>query len=99
MNILLYLFILLIGAFIGSKDFLKPKLLNRIGSIQTLSLLFLLFIMGVKIGLDKEIIFSLATIGLHSIILAVASIVFSILGVKLVSSKILREKVKVGDDI
>ncbi|SCY98240.1 LysO family transporter [Alkaliphilus peptidifermentans] len=99
MNILLYLLILLLGAFIGSKNLLKAKIMNNVGTIQTFALLFLLFVMGVKIGLDKDIIYSLGTIGLQSIFLAVFSIIFSIIGVRIISSKVLREKVKTENDI
>lgn len=73
--------------------------MNNVGTIQTFALLFLLFVMGVKIGLDKDIIYSLGTIGLQSIFLAVFSIIFSIIGVRIISSKVLREKVKTENDI
>ncbi|KAB3527615.1 LysO family transporter [Alkaliphilus serpentinus] len=99
MNILLYLLILILGAIIGLKGKLKGNIKNRIATVQNLALLFLLFIMGVKIGLEKEILLSLNTIGFQGLILALFSIIFSVLGVKLVSATILKKnkEVEVND--
>ncbi|SCZ08177.1 LysO family transporter [Alkaliphilus peptidifermentans] len=98
MNILLYLLILVVGAFIGYKNLLKSSLLNKVGIMQNCALLFLLFIMGVKIGIDKEIVYSFGTIGVQGVVLAFFTIVFSILGVKSVSWMILKTEVKTEND-
>jgi len=92
MDILIYLLILLAGALIGAKENLKLPLLNKTSEIQTFALLFLLFIMGVKIGIDKEIIYSFSRIGLQGFLLALSSVIFSVLGVKMISHKVLQEK-------
>ncbi|MBM7613961.1 LysO family transporter [Alkaliphilus hydrothermalis] len=92
MDILIYLLILLAGAFLGSKDQLKLPLMNRTSEAQTFALLFLLFIMGVKIGIDKEIIYSFSRIGLQGFLLALSSVIFSVLGVKMISNRVLRVK-------
>ena len=97
MSILLYLIILLIGAYIGYKDNLK-FLVKQAGPIQNYALFFLLFIMGIKIGLDREIIYSFGKIGFQGMILALSSIIFSVAGVKLVSSKIIHTKEDVEHD-
>ncbi|WP_026475824.1 LysO family transporter [Alkaliphilus transvaalensis] len=99
MDILLYLGILLVGAFIGFKDNKKLPLLKYTGEIQTFALLFLLFVMGIKIGLDREIIYSFRIIGLQGTVLALASIIFSILGVRFISGRILHQKGRARDDI
>jgi len=89
MTILLYLLILILGAIIGNKKLLKDSVMKKLDHIQTFSLLLLLFIMGVSIGMDKDVITSFATIGMQAAILAVFSVVFSILGVKIISKKVL----------
>lgn len=89
MDILLYLIILALGAFIGNRKLLKDSIMKKLDHIQTLALLLLLFIMGISIGMDRDVITSFATIGIQAIILAVFSVIFSILGVKLVSKKLL----------
>ena len=94
MNILLYLLIIIMGAIIGFKDLIKPRLMENLGKVQHYSLLFLLVIMGVKIGLDKDTIKSFGLIGLQAILLAVFSIGFSIAAVKLVSPFVMKEKEK-----
>lgn len=89
MNILLYLAILVLGAIVGYKDLLKGYLSEKIGDIQTYSLLLLLFIMGINIGIDDEVLKYFGIIGYRSIVLAVFSIVFSILFVRLIAKKVL----------
>ena len=98
MNILLYLCILVVGALIGGRFNLKPSFEKKIVSIQNLALYFLLFVMGIKIGLDREIIYSFGTIGMQGIILALFSILFSVAGVSLVAKTIFAEKEQVKHD-
>lgn len=98
MDILLYLVIIVVGAFIGSKKLLKESVMNKLDKIQTIALLLLLFIMGISIGMDKEVINSFGTIGLQAMILAVFSVVFSVLGVKAISKKVLTEEKREESD-
>ncbi|SMP48966.1 DUF340 domain-containing protein [Anoxynatronum buryatiense] len=92
MDILLYLVIIVAGGFIGYRRMLKPSILNRLDFFQSGALLLLLFIMGVNIGLDETVIASFATIGLQAVVLAGFSIIFSVIGVKMVSAHILHRK-------
>lgn len=89
MDILLYLIIITIGIIIGSRDLLKESIVRRLDKIQTFSLLLLLFIMGISIGMDKEVILSFGIIGGQALVLAVCSIIFSVLAVKTVSKYII----------
>ncbi|AKL95249.1 hypothetical protein CACET_c18010 [Clostridium aceticum] len=89
MNILLYLAILILGAIIGYKNILGDFISEKIGIIQNYALLFLLFIMGISIGIDENVIRYFGVIGYQSVILAVFSIVGSILAVKLIAKKVL----------
>ncbi len=92
MNILLYLLIIIIGAIIGYRDLIKPGLMKHLGKLQNFSLLFLLLIMGIKIGLDKDTIKYFGLIGFQAITLAVFSIIFSIAAVRLVAKHVMREE-------
>ncbi|AOT72863.1 LysO family transporter [Geosporobacter ferrireducens] len=85
MRILLYVTIILMGAVIGAKDMFSSKIISKLSQIQTGCLLILLFIMGLNIGVNKEIVRTFFKLGYQGIILALFSILFSILGVKLIS--------------
>ncbi len=95
MNILLYIAIMLFGAFLGNRKLIPRVLMKKMDTIQFLCLLLLLFIMGVSIGLDEEVIRSFGTIGVQGIVFALASIIFSIAGVRLIAAKVLT---KGGED-
>lgn len=101
MNILLYLIILIMGAILGSKMKWKSGRDKAVGLVQNLALYFLLFVMGIKIGLDEEILGSFGTIGLQGMVLAAASVLFSIAGVRLVSKTLFTdaEKEQVNHDL
>ncbi len=92
MDILLYLITLTIGILIGSKNLLEKSIVKNLDRIQTVSILLLLFIMGVNIGMSKEVVASFAVIGKQALILAIFSIIFSILCVRAVSGYILASK-------
>lgn len=84
-RLLMYLAVILLGALIGARAKINKKLIGRLGSIQTACLLLLLLVMGIKIGMDEEVIGSFFSIGYSAIIISVFTVGFSILGVKLVS--------------
>lgn len=92
MRILLYIVIILIGALIGYKELISKKVLKRMSSIQYFCLLFLLFVMGIKIGVNKNVLMSVHKLGFTAVVISIFSILFSILGVKLVSKHIKAEK-------
>ncbi len=94
MNILLYLIIMLVGVFIGNKKILKNSIMKNLDSIQNFALMLLLFIMGISIGIDKEVVKSFGSIGMKAVVLSIFSVVFSVLGVKMVSAKVLKTEEK-----
>lgn len=85
MRILLYVLIILTGAWLGNKGKLKAIVLKNLSKIQYACLLLLLFIMGVNIGINKEIINTFGKLGIQALVLALFSVIFSIVAVKLVS--------------
>lgn len=92
MRILLYIVIISLGALIGYKDLVSEKVFSKTSFIQYICLLFLLFVMGIKIGINKEVLMSFHRLGLSAVIISVFSIAFSVLGVKSISKFIKPEK-------
>lgn len=92
MRILLYILIIFLGALLSAKGTLKESFMAKLSSFQFISLLILLFIMGVSIGVNDQVINSFYKIGYQALVLAIFTIVFSILFVKLASKYILTEK-------
>lgn len=83
-DIFIYVCIMVFGAILVRKNFLPKFILKKISILQTLSLYILLGAMGLKIGADKDLIKSLHILGLKSFIIAILTIIFSIIFVKLV---------------
>lgn len=92
LRLILYLALLIIGGMIGYKDLISEKFNSKIGIIQNICILFLLFIMGIRIGLDDKVISSFFTIGVKALLLAVFSIVFSVFFVRLVRKFIIADE-------
>ena len=91
-RLLLYLAILIFGAFIGFKGLASEKLHGKMNLIQTLCLLFLLFIMGIRIGVDKDVISSFGKLGYQAVVISIFSIVFSVVLVKAIRKYIVSEE-------
>lgn len=85
MRIVLYILIILAGAFISSRGLLNEMVEKNLSKLQYACLLLLLFIMGVNIGINDQIINTFGKLGMQAIVLSLASILLSIGAVKLVS--------------
>lgn len=92
MRILLYIVIITIGAIVGYKELVSEKIFSKMSTIQYMCLLFLLFVMGIKIGINKNVLLSFHKLGLTAVVISFFSISFSILGVKLISKYVTAEK-------
>lgn len=92
---MLYLGILLLGGIIGYKDRINKTIEANLNIIQNISLLFLLFIMGITIGINEEIISNLLSIGIKAGVISLASIIFSMIFVRMISKYVLES----GDKI
>ena len=84
LRLLLYLGVLLIGGIIGGKLKIIENIYKNLGKIQNISLLFLLFVMGVSIGINDKIISNLISIGFKAGIISIFTIIFSIIAVYIV---------------
>lgn len=97
-RLLLYLGILLIGALAGYKELGGKKLESKLNIIQIICLLFLLFIMGVRMGLDDKVISSFLELGFQAVVISIFTIAFSVLLVKLAKKLIVRNGEKEVQD-
>ncbi len=79
-----YLGILFIGAVFGYRDIIKGKLADNLGTIQDICLLFLLFVMGISIGMNEEVVNNILTVGVQALVISICTIIFSIIAVRLV---------------
>ncbi len=84
-----YLGMLAIGMVLGYKDKIKGPILNKLALIQTIGMLSLLFVMGITIGMNKEIIANILTIGVKGGVITIFTVGFSIIGLRLISPIIL----------
>jgi uncharacterized membrane protein YbjE (DUF340 family) len=88
----MYLGIIVLGGLIGAKLKLKESFIKRLGSLQTACLLFLLFVMGIKIGMDEKVINSFISIGLNALIMSIFTVGFSIIFVYIINKLFLGGK-------
>lgn len=78
-RLVLYLVMLFAGIFIGYIEISHKKLLDRLDKLQMIALLILLFVMGIRIGADENVVKSIGTLGAKAIIISLSSIVCSVL--------------------
>lgn len=83
-DIILYVAIILVGYFITKKGLIPKFIDDKVGALQSLSLFFLLGMMGYKIGADSELLSKFHILGINSIIITVCAILGSIILVHLV---------------
>lgn len=87
-RILLYFGLLALGWFLSNKGYIHEKLMSKISGIQSLFLFILIFIMGIRIGMDEHVISSIGQIGIMAAVFAVVTVAFSVLFVHIVRKKI-----------
>ena len=90
-RVLMYFGILALGWFISSKGKIHGKLMKKISSIQSIILFGLVFIMGVRIGMDEQILSSIGQIGIMAAVFALMTGLFSILFVYIARKKLIAD--------
>ncbi|MCQ4727160.1 lysine exporter LysO family protein [Anaerotignum faecicola] len=80
------------GFLVGYKLNLSDKIIKINGRIQTISLFALIFVMGMGIGSDKEVLKSIPAIGAKALVYSAFAVFFSVLAVYLFSFIIERKK-------
>lgn len=90
-RILLYFGLMAVGWVLSSRGCIHKKLMNRISLIQTFFLFGLIFVMGIRVGMDEQVISSIGEIGFKAFIFAAATSGFSVLFVYLARKKFIRD--------
>lgn len=82
-SIFLYLALLIVGGFLSYRGWIHKGLSEKIDKLQLACLFMLLFIMGLRIGMDDRVIEGFAQIGLHAVLFGLFTIIGSVIGVHL----------------
>lgn len=90
-RILLYFGLLAIGWLLSNKGYIHDKLVGKISAIQTLFLFILIFIMGVRLGMNEQVVSSIGQIGFKAVVFALFTAGFSVIFVFLVRKKIITD--------
>lgn len=77
-GIIIYALIMVVGTWLGVKGVLKNKLLSKLPIIQEILILLLIFVMGVGIGKDENIMKYIFSLGVKAFVIAFFAVVFSI---------------------
>lgn len=98
-TLLLYMTLMLIGIFIGSKKLSPEKEYKWLNKLQFLALMVLITALGIQIGADDKVVSSLKEIGLSAFIVTIFAMGGSLLCVWLVRKwmKLDREGAKKDD--
>ncbi|GAB6107134.1 LysO family transporter [Fusibacter bizertensis] len=82
-SILLYLGLLIVGGFLSFRGWIHKGLSAKIDKLQLACLFALLFVMGMRIGMNDSVLKAFAQIGLHAVLYATFTIVGSVIAVHL----------------
>lgn len=88
LRVLLYFGLLAVGWLLSNKGLIHDKLIGKISHIQTIILFGLIFVMGVRVGMDKQVISSIGKIGIMAAVFAVTTAAMSILFVYIVRKRL-----------
>lgn len=88
LRVLMYFGLLAIGWLLSNKGLIHEKLMGKISHIQTVILFGLIFIMGVRVGMDKQVLTSIGQIGLMAAVFAIITSSVSILFVYIIRKKL-----------
>lgn len=91
-RILLYFGLLAVGWVLSNKCFIHEKLVAKISNIQTIFLFLLIFIMGIRLGMNKQVVSSIGQIGFKSVVFTLLTAGFSVVFVFLVRKKFITDE-------
>ena len=91
-RILLYFGLMAVGWLLSNRGFIHNKLMGKISIIQTLILFGLIFIMGIRVGMDEQVVSSIGQIGITAAVFAFSTAGFSILFVYIARKKFITDK-------
>ena len=87
MDIVIYIVVMGIGIFLAKKNLIPKRMKKDIGYCQTFALVFLLGVLGYKLGSNDDIVKKIGTMGVEAILITLFTIVFTILVIFLVYRK------------
>lgn len=82
-DLFLFGFFMLVGCLIGLKGIGKDVMSSKIGVVQEIIILVLIFVMGVGIGKDEKIVKNIFSLGFKAAVIAILTVTFSVLAVHL----------------
>lgn len=88
LRVLLYFGLLGVGWLLSNKGLIHDKVMGKISHIQTIILFGLIFVMGVRVGMDEQVISSIGQIGIMAFVFAVVTMSMSILFVHIVRKRL-----------
>ncbi len=89
-SLVIYLALVAVGAFLGSRPVLRSRPLPWLGRFQTAALLLLILTLGAELGANEEITASLGLIGLNAFLITAAAMAGSLLAVHILRKYILK---------
>lgn len=88
LRLLMYIGLLTMGIVVGAKVSFPKKFNKLIGWLQLGSVLLLLFVMGLRIGINERVLESFGSIGLRATGLSIGAIAGSVLLLLILKKKI-----------
>lgn len=79
LRILMYFGLLAVGWLLRNKGLINEKLTDKISNFQTIILFGLIFVMGVRLGMDEQVVSSIGQIGIMAAVFAIVTAGFSVL--------------------
>lgn len=99
-RILMFYILMTMFVGIGSGFLLRDiKATRHAGKAVTLAIWAMLFLMGMKIGADRELVSNISSIGLQSALLAIAGVTGSVTAATLLYKFMFRKKSRTKSDI
>ncbi len=97
-RVLLYFGLLAVGWILSNKGFIHDRLMGRISSIQSLLLFALIFVMGIRVGMDDQVVTSIGQIGIIAAVFATVTAGLSILFVFAARKRFFKESKITGGE-
>ena len=89
-NLAIYIGLVVVGAFLGSRKALRSRPLVWVGKLQFVALMILIVTLGVNLGANDEVVSSLGQIGLAALVITVLAMAGSLLCLTLLRRFVLK---------
>ena len=89
-NLAIYIGLVVVGAFLGSRKALRSRPLAWVGKLQFAALMILIVTLGINLGANDEVVSSLGQIGLAALVITVLAMAGSLLCLTLLRRFVLK---------